>query len=535
MVAAESAPGAVSAEENQAWWKDRRTRKVSAVLYENAMVRHWDHHIGPQEIHLYAGEIGSDDSEKPIELTDLTPDAGQALYDSHAELSPDGSFVVVDWKVPIQQGRMRSDVVMIDLADGRRRTLASSDDGSFHYEVPMLSPDGRWVVSLRTSRPTYTEPWRRDLWLVDVTSGEGQALSVGNGAMEHAVVFTGDSSALIVSTDCGGRAPLFRVDIDSGRSARMTDEGAWSSPQPAPEGDTIFALRSTLDEPPRAVRIDTATAQVNGTVSLLPAPGAAPPPPGRVEELTACAGDGAIVRSWLAVPEGASAQNPAPLVLWVHGGPVSSWNAWHWRWNPWLLVAQGWAVLMPDPALSSGYGQDMLERGWGQWGGTPYDDLMACTDGALERPDLDSSRTAAMGGSYGGYMANWIAGQTDRFRAIVSHASVWSLEQFGATTDYPADWAEEWGYPDTNPELYEKWSPDRYVDQIRTPMLLTHGEHDYRCPVSESLRLWNDLVRRNVPSRFLWFGAENHWILQPGDAAVWYETVLAFLDEHVNA
>ena len=145
------------------------------------------------------------------------------------------------------------------------------------------------------------------------------------------------------------------------------------------------------------------------------------------------------------------------------------------------------------------------------------------------------SRTAAMGGSYGGYMANWIAGQTDRFRAIVSHASVWSLEQFGATTDYPADWAEEWGYPDTNPELYEKWSPDRYVDQIRTPMLLTHGEHDYRCPVSESLRLWNDLVRRNVPSRFLWFGAENHWILQPGDAAVWYETVLAFLDEHVNA
>ena len=149
MVAAESAPGAVSAEENQAWWKDRRTRKVSAVLYENAMVRHWDHHIGPQEIHLYAGEIGSDDSEKPIELTDLTPDAGQALYDSHAELSPDGSFVVVDWKVPLQQGRMRSDVVMIDLADGQRRTLASSDDGSFHYEVPMLSPDGRWVVSLR--------------------------------------------------------------------------------------------------------------------------------------------------------------------------------------------------------------------------------------------------------------------------------------------------------------------------------------------------------------------------------------------------
>ena len=190
----------------------------------------------------------------------------------------------------------------------------------------------------------------------------------------------------------------------------------------------------------------------------------------------------------------------------------------------------------PTPALSSGYGQDMLERGWGQWGGTPYDDLMACTDGALERPvSIRAAPPPWAARMAAPWPTGWPVWAPTASEPSSAMPSVWSLEQFGATTDYPADWAEEWGYPDTNPELYEKWSPDRYVDPARTPMLLTHGEHDYRCPVSESLRLWNDLVRRNVPSRFLWFGAENHWILQPGDAAVWYETVLAFLDEHVNA
>ena len=121
--------------------------------------------------------------------------------------------------------------------------------------------------------------------------------------------------------------------------------------------------------------------------------------------------------------------------MWIHGGPLGSWNAWTWRWNPWLLVAKGYAVLLPDPALSTGYGQSYIQRGWGGWGRAPYTDLMEITDAAVDRPDIDATRTAAMGGSFGGYMANWVAGQTDRFNAIVTHASLWALDQFGPTTD----------------------------------------------------------------------------------------------------
>ena len=140
------------------------------------------------------------------------------------------------------------------------------------------------------------------------------------------------------------------------------------------------------------------------------------------------------------LPETASAESPAPLLLWVHGGPTSSWNTWSWRWNPWLMAARGYAVLLPDPALSTGYGQDFIARGHRDWGARPCADIMAVTDAALARPDIDADRVAMMGGSYGGYMANWMAGHTDRFKAIVSHAGLWTLDQMFGTTDHPMFW-----------------------------------------------------------------------------------------------
>jgi dipeptidyl aminopeptidase/acylaminoacyl peptidase len=213
---------------------------------------------------------------------------------------------------------------------------------------------------------------------------------------------------------------------------------------------------------------------------------------------------------------------------------MSSWNAWSWRWNPWLMAARGYAVLLPDPALSTGYGQHMIERGWDGWGDTPYTDVMTITDAVVARPDIDASRTAMMGGSFGGYMANWIAGHTDRFRAIVSHAGLWALDQMMATTDWPSFWRRSFGDPDTQPRRYEDNSPHRHVAAIVTPMLVIHGDKDYRVPVGEALRLWADLQRHGKSAKFLYFPDENHWILKPGDVPVWYDTVLAFLAQYVR-
>ncbi len=226
-----------------------------------------------------------------------------------------------------------------------------------------------------------------------------------------------------------------------------------------------------------------------------------------------------------------------PLLLWVHGGPLNSWNTWSWRWNPWLLVARGYAVLLPDPALSTGYGRDFVQRGWGRWGKEPFTDLMAITDAAETLPEIDAERTAVMGGSFGGYMANWIAGHTDRFRAIVTHASLWALDQFAPTTDAAWYWQRE-----MTPEMAVENSPHLYVDSIVTPMLVIHGDKDYRVPIGEGLRLWYELLSESgLPAdddgttvhRFLYFPSENHWVLSPQHTAIWYRTVEAFLSEHV--
>ncbi|HSV37885.1 MAG TPA: alpha/beta fold hydrolase, partial [Nocardioidaceae bacterium] len=263
-------------------------------------------------------------------------------------------------------------------------------------------------------------------------------------------------------------------------------------------------------------------------------PSPAPKLPGTLTEVESKGEDGSRIRAWLALPEGASAANPAPLLLWIHGGPLASWNAWSWRWNPWLAVAQGYAVLLPDPALSTGYGLDFIKRGWGAWGGAPYTDLLSITDAAETRDDIDQTRTAAMGGSFGGYMANWVAGHTDRFRCIVTHASLWALDQFGPTTDASWYWLRE-----MTAEMAAANSPHLHVDSIRTPMLVIHGDKDYRVPIGEALRLWFELASRaehedgELPHKFLYFPDENHWVLTPQHAKVWYQTVLAFLGHHV--
>jgi dipeptidyl aminopeptidase/acylaminoacyl peptidase len=324
---------------------------------------------------------------------------------------------------------------------------------------------------------------------------------------------------------------VFRVALAGGEPLRLTGDGAYSDLQVARDGSALFALRSAYDSPPAPVRLDPEQPLQEPTP--LPSPGTLDRLPGTLHEVQATAADGTRVQSWLVLPEGASAENPAPLVLWIHGGPLMSFNSWSWRWCPWVLAARGYAVLLPNPALSQGFGQEFVRRGWGEWGGAPYTDLMAAVDAVEQRPEIDASRTAAMGGSFGGYMANWVATQTDRFRAIVTHASLWDLDSFIGTTDAAYYWEKEWGDPLTEPKRYEQNSPHRYADAIRTPMLVIHGDKDYRVPIGEGLRLWYDLQKRGVPSKFLYFPDENHWVLTPGNSMVWYEAVLAFLAEQV--
>ncbi|WP_298455479.1 prolyl oligopeptidase family serine peptidase [uncultured Cellulomonas sp.] len=521
----------------------RKDKKVSAILHSGYPVRYWDHDLGPAAPHLFTARVTGDlvapaagEPEPRLDLRDLTPDAGPALREGSASLSPDGATLVATWSRTVGTA-VRTVLVAVDVATGDRRVLVQDDDAD--VSAPVVSPDGAWVAFERETISTPEHAPRRRLGVVRLDGGEARVLAHDWDRWPHGARWLSDSSALLVVADDDGRAPVFRVDVATGEVVRVTaDDAAFSDLQVAPDGSAAYALRSSYLEPAHPVRIDL-TAATGGPVEAVALPGPAPLPelPGLLTEIETTTDDGTRVRGWLAVPEGSDGSAPAPLLLWIHGGPLGSWNAWSWRWNPWLLVAEGYAVLLPDPALSTGYGQGFVQRGWGAWGAAPYTDLLAITDAACARPDVDETRTAAMGGSFGGYMANWVAGHTDRFRAIVTHASLWALDQFGPTTDAAYFWARE-----MTESMALANSPHRFVESIRTPVLVIHGDKDYRVPIGEGLRLWYELLERSglpadaegrSPHRFLYFPDENHWVLAPQHAVVWYGVVSAYLAEHV--
>lgn len=518
-------------------WDDDRERarvrkdaEVSAVFVDGYPIRHWDHWLAPRRRRLWAAPR-PDDGAQPA-VRDLTGDVGIALEEASYDLTPDGSTVVASWRRTSGPLRDRlADLVAIDVATGERRTLCSDPDQV--YEQVACAPDGRRAAAVREFAGGESAPIDAVLVVVDLETGREEEPAPNLDLWPRQPVWAHDSSAVFITPDEGGHAPILRVEVATGEVTRLTAAGAYADVCPSRDGTALYALRSDVDRPHRPVRLDPTTPDQDPTDLLSPATDARVPT--TTERVRATAADGTEIPSWLVLPPGASATTPAPLVLFIHGGPFASWNGWHWRWNAHVLASAGYAVLCPDPGLSTGYGREIVGRGWGRWGDEPYTDLLAAVDAVLERGDLDPERTAAMGGSFGGYMANWIAGHTDRFRCIITHASIWNQLSMRRTSDLVAIWDDrELGRPEEHPERYAAISPEGHAVAITTPMLVIHGERDYRVPVSEGLQLWTDLVDHGVEARFLYFPDENHWVLKPRNARLWYETVLAFLDHHVR-
>ncbi|MEO3940797.1 S9 family peptidase [Paenarthrobacter nicotinovorans] len=543
-VNAEVLAGSADEENDDERRKARKDNKVSAILHSGYPVRYWDADLGPAEPRIFAVEQGENqepgkpstvDAAAPLKLRNLTTGVGGSLRESKTVVSPDGKTIYTSMTKPLAKADSREVLAAIDVATGNIKVLLDHE-GMSYFPGP-VSPDNRTLVVESESDTTPTQAPQVKLHLLNVAGGETtdlEPLAQDWDRWATVLAWLPDGSGVLAKADDDGASPVFRVDVANGGVTRVTrDASAYSDVVVSSDGTTAYALRSSYEFPSEAVRIDLAT----GEVTRLQAPAERPVYRGHLERVETTAEDGVRVPAYLALPDGASADKPAPLLLWIHGGPLGSWNAWTWRWNPWLLVAKGYAVLLPDPALSTGYGQEFIQRGWGEWGKKPFTDLMAITDAVVARPDIDESRTAAMGGSFGGYMANWVAGQTDRFKAIVTHASLWALDQFGPTTDAAQYWLKE-----MTAEMAMENSPHLNVGNIKTPMLVIHGDKDYRVPIGEGLRLWYELLSSSQlpaddngrsPHRFLYFPDENHWVLQPQHAKIWYGVVEHFLAKQV--
>lgn len=540
VISANSLPGAGDIEQEEQLQALRKDKKVNAILHSGYPVRFWDTDLGPEAPSFYTATIPPDEAEQ-AELHEVSRGVGAHLVDAEFEVAPNGHFLVTDWNLPEGRGSMHTGIMKIDLDHGERELLLAPDE-QFEYRVGKVSPDSRELAYSRFERSTPEQPEKHTLWILDMASGESHQIAADWDRWPNDIQWLPNGTALLVTGDDHGRAPVFHIALESDKVTRLTRDGAYSDVVISPDSRSAYALRASYEHPAEPVKLDLThiTELEEGEeaeITALLSPVQRPELPGTLTEVEAVAEDGTRLRAWLALPQGAHQGSPAPLLLWVHGGPISSWNSWSWRWNPWIMVARGYAVLLPDPGLSTGYGQDFIARGWGQWGAEPYTDLMTITDAVQQRADIDATRTAALGGSFGGYMANWIAGQTDRFKAIVTHASLWDLDGFGPTTDAAFYWARE-----MKPEMVRKYSPSRYVEKIRTPMLVIHGDKDYRVPIGEGIRLWYELLSASglpqaadgsTDHRFLYFPDENHWILTPQHSKLWYEVILGYLAVHV--
>ncbi|MGR6090945.1 alpha/beta fold hydrolase [Brevibacterium sp. CSND-B09] len=528
-----------AADENdhQEFSSERSDAKVSGILHTGFPVRRWDHDLGPGRQTLAVATLDEAAADFPEVSDELSAPAG---LDFRYLSLPSGRLV--DWAVddgarfalvqlekPIPGQLEASEIWRVDL-DGEpelHRLTKPAADHSFDIEA--ISPDGTKALVTRVQNWTPQTNLAAELMVLDLETAELNPVWP-DGDFWFSPIWA-DDSTIVATADDHGRGSIFIGDINDAQPRRLVGgaDQKYSFSGLALREDTVVATASAIDVAPLPISVDLRT----GVISELANPATVLDEEGTLTEVEVRAEDGTPIRAWLVLPEG---EGPHPLVVFAHGGPWGSWNAWTYRWNPGPFAAAGYAVLLPDPAISTGYGQAMIDRGQQQLGGTPFTDIMALTEAAGERADIDFERVALAGGSYGGYMANWVAGHTgSAFKCIVTHASLWNTTSMGRTTDN-SSWDQAMREQST------QYSPHLFADDIEVPMLVIHGDKDYRVPIGQGQELWLDLLTRaktpldadgDTQHRFLYFPDEGHWILGRGNAEVWYRTVLAFLDTHV--
>ncbi len=324
----------------------------------------------------------------------------------------------------------------------------------------------------------------------------------------------------------------------AGGTVRRIADGSFGDVQAVAGGQLLLGTRSSLTYPNEVVRVKIRAAGLSVVEPVTKVNDAFLAGfglrPGESVGYTGAAGK--KVQAWLVKPPSFDPTKTYPLLVFIHGGPQGAWSdAWSYRWNPQVFAAAGYVVLMPNPRGSTGFGQEFEDDINGDWGGRAYEDILKGTDWAEALPYVAKGRTSAAGASYGGYMVNWIAGHTDRYRALVSHDGVFNLSSmYGSTEEL---WFPEWefaGTPWDNPEMYAKWSPHLFVKGFKTPTLVIHSALDYRVPLEQGLAMFTSLRRRGIAARFLTFPDENHWVLKPQNSVRWYAEVQAWLDRHTR-
>ncbi len=510
----------------------------SGRTYDQLFVRHWDTWAEPgvkSRLFGFAvsgGKLVGSGTPLTGALVGDTPSKPFGGAEEIA-LSPDGRTVFFTLR---EAGRIEAKSTNLDIfqvpADGSAAPINLTDANDGTDTLPTVSPDGRTLAYVAMARPTY-EADRQVLQLRDLATGQTRAITQKWDRSIDSIAWSNDGRSLFVTVGDTLEEPVFRVDAVTGAVTRLTGDGHYGNVRVLPGGQLLATMNSIM-APDDIYRIDAGGRNVKLTDvnrQLL-----AQLDPVTFQKFSFKGANNDTVWGWTLKPV---MNRPLPIAFLVHGGPQGSFsNSWSYRWNPRLFTAPGYAAVSVDFHGSTGYGQaftDAINRNWGGW---PLEDLQkGLAYITAKDPQLDAANACALGGSYGGYMMNWIEGQwPDRFKCIVQHDGVFDARAMAYETEEL--WFDEWehgakAYYEA-PAEFEKWNPVNYVQNWRTPQLVITSEKDFRIPYTQGIAAFTALQRRNIPSRLLIFPDENHWVLKPKNSVQWYDEVFSWMGRYIG-
>jgi len=517
--------------------EEKEKNKVKAHVAEHLLYRHWTHWNDGKRSHLFV--VAADGSSAPRDLTpgadyDVPPDQRGGPGDIN--FSPDSKeicFTAVTDKM--EAISTNADLFLVPVAGGeiKRITTQAGFDGE-----PVYSPDGKYIAYHAQLTPEYeSDRWR--MMLYDRQTGKNENLSENFDRSADELAWSADSKTIFFTAEDQTQKPVYAMAARAGAEPKKIIADTYNSGISfSSDGKTLAFERTSLTTPAEIFAAASDGSNVHQLThendSILSALDMNSP-----ETFWFDGAEGTRVEAMLIRPPNFDATKKYPLLVVLHGGPQTMWsNAWGYRWNPQVFSGAGYVTLMINRRGSTGFGQKFTDEITNDWGGKAYVDVMNGVDFALKKyPFIDGARMAAAGGSYGGYMADWIATHSGRFKAIISHAGVYDKVSMYATEEL---WFEEHdmqGTPWTNPESYKKWAPVTYAGELgkyKTPTLVICGERDYRVPYTQSLEFFSALQRQGVPSKLVVFPDEGHWVLKPQNAQFWYKTFLDWLALYVK-
>jgi dipeptidyl aminopeptidase/acylaminoacyl peptidase len=516
---------------------ERDKSKVKARIMTRLLYRHWDSWVDDKRQHLFVVPIK--DGAAAGEPRDLTPGDRDAVPTSSTfsagddfDFSPDGkklAYTATPAPVREESWRTNHDLYEVDIETGEVRQLTTNPAAD---AFPRYSPDGKWIAYRAQSRPGF-EADRWQLMLYDRANGKTRSLTPDFDSWVEAFIWASDSRTIYFEAEEKAAKPLWSVAIDGKAVRKVVDKAVNGEISLSPDGKTVAFVRQTLSRPAEILRATIGGGEIQPITHANDAlfSGISMTEP---ESVSFPGAGGASIQMWIVKPPQFDPAKKYPLVFWVHGGPQGAFmDAWSYRWNAQLWAAQGYVVALPNPRGSTGFGQKFVDEISRDWGGKVVDDLMAGLSYLEKQRYVDASRIAAAGASYGGYMMNWFQGHTTKFKTLITHCGVFDFRtMYGATDEL---WFDEWehGIPWETAD-FDKFSPDHFAGEFRTPNLIIHNELDFRVPLAQGMSLFTTLQRKGVPSKLLYFPDEGHWVLKPQNSELWHKTIFEWLAEYLR-